>query len=174
VILLGLGANLTGPWGGPEDSLSRTLKELEKQEVKIAARSSFYVTSPFGVTGQPAFVNAVVAIRCISSPNRLLALCKALERSAGRVKTARWQPRPLDIDVLDYHSVVTPGWSRMTDAADARLVLPHPGIAERLFVLAPLGEIAPFWHHPVTGALPAAMIRRLGHRRAGAIVAKIP
>ena len=108
--------------------------------------SSLIETKPFGRPNQPNFVNAVAAIETHLPPQALLARLHAIERAAGRRRTIRWGPRTLDLDLLDYHGLILRGAPRQPRVD--RLILPHPGIAERIFVLAPLAEIAPTWRHP--------------------------
>ena len=104
------------------------------QAVTVVAKSSFYRSAPFGGVEQDDFVNAVVAVETAVPPAILLSCLKELERSQGRdFKAERWGPRVLDLDILLYGDEVmdTP-----------ELQIPHPGIAERNFVLLPLREIA--------------------------------
>jgi 2-amino-4-hydroxy-6-hydroxymethyldihydropteridine diphosphokinase len=104
--------------------------------VRLAARSSDYRTPPWGVTDQPPFVNAVIGMTTSLSPHELLARAEQCERALGRDHTRerRWGPRSIDIDLLAYDDLVL---------NDAHLILPHPHLFERAFVLVPLAEIAP-------------------------------
>jgi GTP cyclohydrolase-4 len=101
---------------------------------------------------QPAFLNTVAVGSTTLSPEALLAIAKALEMAAGRKPGRRFGPRPLDIDVLLYDDLRSPA---------PELTLPHPRLAERRFVLAPLAEIAPDLPIPALGASPAELLRRL-------------
>jgi len=103
--------------------------------VRLKARSSDYLTPPWGVTDQPQYVNAVIAVMTSLSPHGLLARAKECERALGRdrAREQRWGPRTIDIDLLVYDDVA---------ANDAELILPHPHLFERAFVLVPLAEIA--------------------------------
>ena len=89
-------------------------------------------------------------------PEALLTRCQRIERLAGRRRGRRWGARVLDIDILDWHGVIRRGCSR--------LILPHPEIAARAFVLEPLREIAPRWHHPLNGLTPVQMLNRVRAR----------
>jgi len=104
--------------------------------VRLTARSSDYRTPPWGVTDQPPFVNAVIGITTSLSPHELLARAEQCERALGRDRTRerRWGPRSIDIDLLAYDDLVL---------NDPQLILPHPHLFERAFVLVPLAEIAP-------------------------------
>jgi 2-amino-4-hydroxy-6-hydroxymethyldihydropteridine diphosphokinase len=104
--------------------------------VRLTARSSDYRTPPWGVTDQPPFINAVIAVSTALSPHALLARAQDCERALGRdrEREQHWGPRPIDLDLLAYDDVAL---------NDATLVLPHPHLFERAFVLVPLFEIAP-------------------------------
>lgn len=104
--------------------------------VRLTARSSDYRTPPWGVTEQAPFVNAAIAVVTSLSPHRLLQRAQACERALGRNRALerRWGPRTIDIDLLAYDDLVL---------IDRDLILPHPHMLERAFVLVPLAEIAP-------------------------------
>ena len=136
--LIALGANL----GDPERALQNAAAIIVHWGVIVAA-SSIYRTAPVGgPPGQPDYRNAVLALRTELSPEELLGRLLETEREQGRVRRERWGPRVLDLDLLSYGDRVleTPS-----------LMLPHPRLMERAFVLAPLAEIAPDWRHPITG-----------------------
>lgn len=165
MILIGLGSNVEGPWGAPEACLKRALAELGAAGVAVKAASRILATAPFGKTDQPAFANAVAAVETGLSPANLLALLHQIEARAGRIRAERWGPRTLDLDLLDHGGRVEEGPP----------LLPHPGIAERAFVLAPIAEIAPGWRHPVSGLSAAEMLALLEGRAEGAVIgAKSP
>ena len=128
---LGLGTNL----GDKKANLRAAVNILNSNEsVDVVALSSLYSTQPVGVKDQPDFINAVIAIQTTLSPVELLKLCNNIEHQLGRVRTIRWGPRVIDIDILLYNDVVI---------NDNDLIIPHPCIMERAFVLIPLAEIAP-------------------------------
>ena len=129
---VGIGSNLDEPARQVEAAFSG-LAALPG--TRLAARSSLYRSRPFGGIEQPDFVNAVAGLLTILAPGELLGGMQSIEQQAGRTRNGpRWGPRVLDLDLLVYagRKVDEPG-----------LVVPHPGIAERNFVLLPLGEIAP-------------------------------
>ena len=131
---LGLGSNL----GDREENLRKALSLLGDVG-EIIALSSVYETEPWGYAEQPSFLNMVCGFRTSLSPPELLALAQEVERKLGRVRTIRYGPRTMDVDILLYGD-------RIVDTPD--LQIPHPRIPERAFVLAPLAEIAPDVEHP--------------------------
>jgi 2-amino-4-hydroxy-6-hydroxymethyldihydropteridine diphosphokinase len=130
LVALGLGANL----GDPAANLRRAVELLAQAGLHFEALSSLYRTKPWGVTDQPDFVNACALARTTLAPLALLDLIQQTEKALGRRRTRRWGPRAIDIDLL-FHGDAH--WR------DERLILPHPGLLERAFVLLPLAEIAP-------------------------------
>lgn len=160
-VLLGLGSNEAGSWDEPVAALTRALRELEANGVRLSAVSRFEVTRPVGPIPQPSYVNAAAAGRTEMDANGLLVLLKRLEHEAGRRPGPRWGPRPLDIDILDFDGVVL-GWDAAHDPMrPAHLVLPHPELHKRAFVLEPLAGIAPAWLHPVLGKNARQMLADL-------------
>lgn len=128
---LGLGGNL----GDREAMLRAAIAALDATpDVRVTAVSSLYETPPWGPVPQGPYLNACVALDTTLSPRELLTLCLAIERDHGRERAIRWGPRTLDIDVLLYGD----------EAIDEEgLIVPHPRMTERAFVLVPLAEIAP-------------------------------
>ena len=138
---LGLGSNL----GDREAHLRSAIAALDE----VVAVSGAYESEPLGGPGgQGAYLNAVVALETGRSPRALLEECRRLEARAGRERTQRWGPRTLDVDVLLVGDLVV---------VEDDLVVPHPRLWTRRFVLAPLAEVAP-WLVP-----PAALARAEGH-----------
>jgi 2-amino-4-hydroxy-6-hydroxymethyldihydropteridine diphosphokinase len=162
---LGLGANIAGAWGSPRDTLLRALDALRQQGLEPLCHSDFFRTKPVGGGRQPDYLNAVVLAEAKLAPATLLRLVKGLERKAGRRPGRPLAPRPLDIDILDYggRRLGWPGAQR----GRARLILPHPELARRAFVLVPLAELAPHWRHPVLGTTAHQLLQRLDARVAG-------
>jgi 2-amino-4-hydroxy-6-hydroxymethyldihydropteridine diphosphokinase len=114
--------------------------------VQLVARSALYRTAPFGPVAQDDFVNAVAGVLTTLAPQQLLDALRHLEVARGRVRSVRWGPRILDLDLLVQGTLTV-------DTPD--LTLPHPGIAERNFVLYPLRDIAPELHIPGMGQVAA-------------------
>lgn len=150
MILLGVGCNL----GDRAASLRRAAELLTAEGVHIEQVSSTIETPALLPPDAPAewdipFLNQVWRVRSALAPEALLVLVKRIEQAMGRQDRGRWGPREIDIDVLDMDGVVLDS---------PHLTLPHPGIAERRFVLEPLAEVAPAWRHPVTGKSAVEML----------------
>jgi len=148
LMYLGLGSNLNDRYA----NLQRAIAGLQKHFI-ITAISPVYLTEPWGDTDQPAFLNVCVAASTSVPPHDALRLIKAIEADMGREPTRRWGPRLIDIDILFYDKLVL---------SDQELTIPHPRIAERAFVLAPLADIIPDFRHPQTGETIEEMLDRLG------------
>jgi len=164
-IWIAIGGNVDGAWGAPRDTFNQTLLGLEEAGFQISARSGLFRTPPFGRTGQPDFLNAVFAINGSVSPAALLRLLKRFEAKAGRRPNGRWGPRPLDLDILDFGGRVI--GRAVGGRSRGGLVLPHPEMAHRDFVLTPLAEVAPHWHHPRLGVGAETLLKRNGRRAHG-------
>ena len=134
-IYLGLGTNL----GDRAANLQAAIAGLAEKMV-ITAVSPIYQTPPWGVVAQPDFLNLCVAAECDLGPKELLAFVKNLEIEIGREPAVRWGPRLIDIDLLFYSDQIIEA---------ENLTVPHPGMAERIFVLRPLADIVPDFVHPV-------------------------
>ena len=137
VIYLGLGANL----GDRRGNLSAALRGIEPA-VRVNAVSSLYETAPVGPQDQPAYYNAACRGATSMTPRALLDHVKAVERELGRSEGPRWGPREIDIDILLFGEEVV---------EEEGLTVPHPELANRAFVLAPLAEIAAVLLHPLLG-----------------------
>jgi 2-amino-4-hydroxy-6-hydroxymethyldihydropteridine diphosphokinase len=134
-IFLGLGGNL----GTIKTNLQQAVALLEGAVGKLVSQSGIYETAAWGRTEQPNFLNQVLCFTTQRTPNEILALIQQIETDLGRTREEHWGARTIDIDILFYgqECIHTP-----------TLSIPHPYIAQRLFVLAPLAEIAPNWLHP--------------------------
>ncbi len=141
----------------PLATLQRACAELNKFPLRLVRVSKIIETLPYGVLNQPNFVNAVAIIDTALSPDALIKKLHMIEHQAGRRRRRRWGPRCLDLDILDYHGQVRP----LKIGNAKALVLPHPAIAERSFVLAPVNEIAPKWKHPINYKSALVMIQKL-------------
>ena len=130
-----LGSNL----GDKEGNLRHALVLLKEHGVEVMKVSTFICTEPYGVTDQPQFLNGVCEVRTSLEPLELLHTLLEIEQEMGRVRVRHWGERNIDLDLLLYEDVVmnTP-----------ELILPHPDMQNRDFVLLPLAEIAPEIVHP--------------------------
>jgi len=158
--LLALGANLAGVWGSPCETLLRACRELESSGVRTLRASRIYTTLPLGTGRQARYANAVLSVAPTIAPSVLLRLVKSIERQAGRRMPRHWGPRCLDIDVLDLGGRRL-GWPPRQRAPN-RLILPHPEMHARAFVLVPLLEVERHWRHPVLGVSARTLLVRLG------------
>ena len=143
-ILLGLGSNI-GDRLGYLYSAVHTLRS----HITLVTMSRIYESSPMYVMDQPFYLNMVVVGETDQSPEAVLEICKAIEAQFGRQTFIRCGPRCLDIDLLAYGQEIH---------KENTLSIPHQRMAERPFVLLPLQEVMPQWHHPITGYSVAEMI----------------
>ena len=160
MILIGLGTNVPGPWGPPRDTLEKALTILNEAPLSLIKASTIIKTKPFGPIEQPDFLNAVARIETQLEPQALMARLHEIELMADRRRTVRWGPRTLDLDLLDYDGLVLQGEGESV-GHQTPLVLPHPGIAERTFVLEPIAEIAPDWKHPAFGSTAGVLLKKI-------------
>ena len=131
-VYLGIGSNKNHPYF----RIYTVLKQINRiKSTNIVKKSSLYITKPLGPQAQPNFINSVIEIRTSLEPIDLLDELQNLERLHNRKKTKRWGPRSMDIDILIYNNLIM-----NTD----KLVIPHPGLEYRDFVLIPLYEITSY------------------------------
>ena len=160
MILIGLGANLPHPeYGSPACTLQQSLEELGRRGVRPVRCSRWYVSPPWpaSLAGQPWYVNGVAEVETSLDPDSLLHCLHEVEWRFGRVRTEAWAPRRIDLDLLAYHDLVRPA-----SAQHGIAELPHPRMHQRGFVLLPLQEISPGWHHPVDGRDVSDLARSVG------------
>ncbi|AGT09051.1 2-amino-4-hydroxy-6-hydroxymethyldihydropteridine diphosphokinase [Paracoccus aminophilus] len=171
--LLALGANLPTSLGNPRDSLIDVLDRLPGPEIRLIAVSRFWQTPAFPAGSGPDYVNGAALVETRLTPRVLLDYLHEIEAEMGRRRDGgRWGARVIDIDLIGYDDLVLPdagtqdAWRglalerQMVEAPD-QLILPHPRMQDRAFVLAPLAEIAPLWQHPRIGASVAEMLAAL-------------
>lgn len=160
--LIALGANLPGDGRSPEAAVAAAIMALAARSDRPLRASRLYRTPAFPAGSGPDFVNAAVALDWDGTPEALLALLHGIEADFGRTRNARWEARMMDLDLIALGARVLPDaatharWAalppeRAAVEAPGELILPHPRLAERSFVLVPLADVAPDWRHPVTG-----------------------
>ncbi len=140
MILVALGANLPSRFGSPLDTLQAAKQAMRDSGIAITAQSRTWLTAPVPVSDQPWFHNEVVALDTDMGAYQLLGALQEIETAFGRVRTVRNAPRLLDLDLIAYHDEILD---------KPELIVPHPRMHKRGFVLFPLREVAPQWSHPV-------------------------
>ena len=149
VAFIGIGSNLGDPAAQCRDAFRRI---GAIPETRLLRSSSLYRTEPVGPEDQPWFINAVAEIRTGLRPRSLFAALKGIEREMGRTDGPRWGPRVIDLDLLLYGQEVV---------AEEDLVIPHPEMHRRRFVLEPLCELASYVIHPAFGVSVSGLLDRL-------------
>lgn len=145
---LSLGTNM----GDKKKNLLEAIEKIGKLEnTKVTSQSTILETEPFGYTEQDMFLNACIEIKTLFTPQELLEKLLSIELEMGRVRTIKWGPRIIDIDILFFDDEII---------QDKNLAVPHPWISERMFVLEPLCEIAPNLIHPLERK-PVATLKRI-------------
>jgi len=150
---IGLGSNV----GEREENLVRAISLLDSSPgIRVLRRASLYETEPVGVEAQPWFFNTVVEVEAELAPGELLRRMKEIEKALGREDRGRWGPREIDLDLLLYGDLVM---------EEDGLVLPHPELHHRRFVLEPLCELAPELIHPRLGQPLRELLAGLDERK---------
>ena len=157
--LIALGSNLPVDDSGPVSTLQNALRQLDSVSgVSVDRVSAWYRTPAWPAGSGPDFVNGAAALRSAKSPEEILQELHGVEKSLGRQRKIRWGARTCDLDLLGAESRVLPDAATMRrwieagphkDRIPETLMVPHPRIQERAFVLIPLADIAPGWVHPV-------------------------
>ena len=146
-VYLGLGSNL----GDRQGNLDKAL-DLLSQRLRVEKISSVYETEPIGNINQPRFLNLVCQAHTKLMPTELLTLAKGIESKLGRTFNKANTPRPIDIDILFYGEQVIEA---------PELIIPHPRLTERAFVLIPLADIAPDLVHPANGKIVNELLKEV-------------
>lgn len=143
--IIALGANLPSSFGTPAETLKAAVKAIADKGIRIVAASNIWKTAPVPFdASQPWYHNGVVAVDTDMGAHELLKTLLSIENDFGRVRTVRNAPRLLDLDLIAYDEQIIP------EGPD--IIVPHPRMHERAFVLMPMGDITKSWIHPQSGA----------------------
>jgi len=160
--LIALGGNLSSDVGEPARSLLVAIENMASEGLKVRAVSRFFRTPSFPDGTAPEYVNAAVSVQSDLAPAEILATLHRIETRFGRVRKERWGGRTLDLDILAISQAILPdrttfkAWQELPPSSQIKavpdqLIVPHPRLQDRAFVLVPLADIAPDWVHPVLG-----------------------
>lgn len=141
MIILGLGANLSGEYGSPLECLAKIPEFLQKKGIQTVNSSNVWKSAPVPISDQPWYHNAIIEIDTDKSPQELLTIIAEIEVKMGRVRNQKNEARIIDIDIISYNDEII---------VLNNLNIPHERMSERAFVLFPLQEISPDWQHPAT------------------------
>ncbi len=166
--LIALGGNLPSQVGSPAQTLRAALQDLQAAGLQVTQVSTFYETPCFPAGAGPDYVNAAACLRADLTPQEILEILHQVEARHGRERVNRWGMRSLDLDLIAAGETVLPDlqvfneWRHLSaqkqrETAPAQLILPHPRLQDRAFVLGPLKDIAADWKHPVSGLTVAQM-----------------
>ncbi len=166
------GGNVETSQGSPQKTIETVLSSLGSDEVRITGQSLLYDTPAFPKGSGPNFVNGVVEVVTALSAQDLLERLHVVETEFGRKRISRWGARTLDLDILTCGQEILPNpdiWQYWHDLPAERqqveapdtLILPHPRLHQRAFVLVPFSDVAPDWRHPVLGQSVNEMLKAL-------------
>ncbi|MCG6902691.1 MAG: 2-amino-4-hydroxy-6-hydroxymethyldihydropteridine diphosphokinase [Rhodobacter sp.] len=170
--MVALGGNVDSAAGPPAATLAAALTRLSDSPLQIVECSPIYTTPCFPEGSGPEYVNAAVCLSGLNDPHAVLAVLHAIEAEFGRERDRRWGRRTLDLDLIGIGDLLLPDletylfWrdlplDRQMQEAPDRLILPHPRLQDRGFVLVPLNDVAPDWRHPVSGQTVRDMLAAL-------------
>ncbi len=160
--LIAVGSNLASQAGSVQQNIVVALELLARESLTVVAMSRLFRTPAFPPGSGPEFINAALSVATTLSPVEVLDCLHRVEAALGRVRRQRWEARVIDLDLLSYGDKVLPdaavvrrwimlGTEMAAKEVPDRLILPHPRLHERGFVLVPLMDIAPDWQHPLLG-----------------------
>ena len=158
--LIAFGSNDNSIWGDAKETVQKAMFLVSKSAISVAHHSGLFATPAFPADSGPDYVNAAMAFQTMLSAPALLSALHDIEAAAGRERRQRWGQRTLDLDLIALDDQVLPDdathqrWRDLPLAdqqrtAPEQLILPHPRLQERAFVLVPLLDVAPDWQHPL-------------------------
>lgn len=179
-MIIAMGSNLPSEVGSPEVTLNEALRSLERKGAVIRKVSDYYQTPCFPAGAGPDYVNAAFVMEAAWDPLQVLKVLHEIEQEFGRERDQRWGQRTLDLDLVAYDDLVSPDLETYKEWRDLNpelqkiraptdLILPHPRVQDRAFVLVPLADIANDWVHPVSGVSVAQMLDALPSKDKAAI-----
>ncbi|WP_377510924.1 2-amino-4-hydroxy-6-hydroxymethyldihydropteridine diphosphokinase [Octadecabacter sp. R77987] len=180
--LIALGANLARADEALQTTILDSMNDIAKALGPITGKSRLFRTPSFPSGAGPDYVNAAVVVQTSLQPAEILHELHRVERKFGRERQQRWGSRTLDLDLIAVSDVVSPNaqtqtaWRNLDAAAQSRtapdqLILPHPRLQDRAFVLVPLADIAPDWVHPLLGLSVTEMLTKLPAKDVAQVVA---
>lgn len=154
MILVAVGSNLVHPeFGAPIAVCAAAIAAVEEGECRVLSQSRWFRSAPVPKSDQPDFINGVFSVETSMAPAEFLVFLHRIEARFDRERSVPNAARTLDLDLLTYNEIVNKG--------PVSPILPHPRMSERAFVLLPLADIAPDWHHPVTATPISSLIASL-------------
>ena len=171
-VLVSLGSNATSALVESAKLLRDAIEHIATQGFRITKSSRYYSTPCFPAGAGPDFVNAAIEVETSKAPDVLIAHLHDIEAEFGRERPSRWAPRSLDLDLIAYDDQILPSKDVLLQWMDLPLetqkkiapdvlIVPHPRMHERSFVLIPLADIVPDWRHPILGKTVREMVEEL-------------
>ena len=143
MIILAIGSNLPSKFGNRFKNIELVIKNLEEKDIEVINKSSFYETPSYPDKNNPKFINVVIEVKTKLSPVKLASNLILIEKIYGRTRNKKNDPRTCDIDIIDYDKKI------VKSTINQNLIIPHPKMHKRNFVLVPLFDVSKTWIHPV-------------------------
>ena len=158
MILLGLGSNLPSSFGDRFENINKAILFLKENKIYTQKKSHFYESLAIHNRSDPKFINLVISVRTNLSLKKIFSVILKIEKTLERTRNKINDPRTCDIDIIDYKGKVL-----NLAFANKNLIIPHPRLTDRNFVLFPLRQIFPNWIHPATGDSVKKLIKKLSN-----------